>query len=61
MTQKLVAINEPDAQPPDADLSEIPFTLREPGRNLLLGVVAVLSVSAGFWVAITLTITHFLH
>ncbi len=61
MTQRLAAISESDAQLPHADPSEISFTPPEPGRNLLLGVVALLGVSAGFWVAVTLTITHFLH
>ncbi len=63
MTQRLVTINEPDARPPDADPSEPvlpPLPPPEPGRNLLLGVAALLGVSAGFWLAITLTITHFL-
>lgn len=60
MTQRLVAINESDARPPEADLSEPVLPPPHPGRNLLLGVAALLGVSAGFWLAITLTITHFL-
>jgi hypothetical protein len=60
MTQRLVTINDADARPPDADPSEPVLPPAEPGRNLLLGVAALLGVSAGFWLAITLTITHFL-
>jgi len=60
MTQRLIVIHESDAQPPDADPSEVSSPLRQSGRNLLLGVVALLGVSAGFWLAVTLTITHFL-
>lgn len=60
MTQRSLRIDESDAQPPDADPSEVSLPPRQSGRNLLLGVVALLGVSAGFWLAVTLTITHFL-
>jgi len=60
MTQRSLRIHESDARPHDADPSDFSSPSPRPGRNLLLGVVALLGVSAGFWLAVTLTITHFL-